>query len=330
MREINGLKRIIDELASTGFTTYDAIIEKCYGKKVPENLRKKLNATIRKLISKIPGHVIEKQKDEKDGRTITFRYTKGNLNYFTREAQHAFLEELAQKEGANAKKIFLTNGLQVLMDGQTSDEPLYEMETNLRLTNYRMVKELSKHLDKNVVEFQYAKEFDFEHPTTIIMSPAYMKEWNSRWNIVGFLHNGTETYPVHVPIDRIIPNTVRIIKNIPFERAPKGFYQNRYDQIVGMTYNEDKPREIIAIKTLDYKTHQYMLSKPIHQSQEEKLKYNEKKGEGMFEITVIPNFELMSRLLSYGAGVFVEGSGWFQKWFRSTILKMASYYIKEH
>ena len=157
MREINGLKRIIDELASTGFTTYDAIIEKCYGKKVPENLRKKLNATIRKLISKIPGHVIEKQKDEKDGRTITFRYTKGNLNYFTREAQHAFLEELAQKEGANAKKIFLTNGLQVLMDGQTSDEPLYEMETNLRLTNYRMVKELSKHLDKNVVEFQYAK-----------------------------------------------------------------------------------------------------------------------------------------------------------------------------
>ena len=54
--------------------------------------------------------------------------------------------------------------------------------------------------------------------------------------------------------------------------------------------------------------------------------FDSEENEGEFVITVIPNIELQTRLLSYGSGIRVLGKGKFQQDIRDTISWMAKIY----
>ena len=94
----------------------------------------------------------------------------------------------------------------------------------------------------------------------------------------------------------------------------------------------------MTIRTTNYKVHQLVKTKPIHESQKEIRSFEEKESEerkgkkeiqeGEFVIRVIPNIELQTRILSYGSGLYVTGRGWLQERLRKQISNMVRNYLQ--
>ena len=171
------------------------------------------------------------------------------------------------------------------------------MEQNL--TNIHLLPVFFKAItDKKVLRFDY-------HPFgqdsfTLTFHPQFLKEYNGRWFVFGDANR--EPYQAYnVPLDRIVSevNTVEDIEYIP---APKGFYQEYFNNIVGVTHEKDAKVEEVVIRTKTEYQHGLLLTKPLHHSQKETIPFGEHEdgwyGEVM--LTIEPNRELQGKILAYG------------------------------
>jgi len=148
-------------------------------------------------------------------------------------------------------------------------------------------------INKTVLLIEY-QAFHMKSPTTYVIHPYYLKQYNKRWFLLGL--NSEDNLLYTIPLDRI--------KKIDFQKEE--YIENKiinfseyFEDIIGVSRKpEDKP---IKIKLLfNSKTAPYILTKPLHGSQK-KLNYDEK---GLIvQIEVIPNFELKQLILSYGDSV---------------------------
>ena len=171
------------------------------------------------------------------------------------------------------------------------------MEQNL--TNIHLLPVFFKAItNKQVLHFDY-------HPFgqdsfTLTFHPQFLKEYNGRWFVFGDANR--EPYQAYnVPLDRIVSevNTVEDIEYIP---APKGFYQEYFNNIVGVTHEKDAKVEEVVIRTKTEYQHGLLLTKPLHHSQKETIPFGEHEdgwyGEVM--LTIEPNRELQGKILAYG------------------------------
>ena len=176
------------------------------------------------------------------------------------------------------------------------------MEQNL--TNIHLLPVFFKAItDKKVLRFDY-------HPFgqdsfTLTFHPQFLKEYNGRWFVFGDANR--EPYQAYnVPLDRIVSevNTVEDIEYIP---APKGFYQEYFNNIVGVTHEKDAKVEPVVIRTKTEYQHGLLLTKPLHHSQKETLPFGEHDGQwyGEVTLTIEPNRELRGRILMYGENLEV-------------------------
>ena len=149
------LLEICDEMASgSEYVKFKAIMERYYGKVITKNDGDKNYARLRKRLNRIP-HVVEYENgcDFKNG----FRYKKGFEYYFRNEEEK---NELKKREG-DEKQLFLTGGLQMLFDGESSKDHLVELECVLELPNLGLVKVLvKKYVGKRVISFRYQQGFE--------------------------------------------------------------------------------------------------------------------------------------------------------------------------
>lgn len=261
--------------------------------------------------------------DLKDG----FRYKKGFEYFFSNKSEKAILRKL---EG-NERKLFLTGGLQMLFDGDSSSQHLIELECISDLHNLDLVKILIKYVGKRVISFRYNRGFRDEEET-ITFHPHLLKEYNSRWFMFGYENQESDSWKItNIALDRIVYDnankySIKPHNEIPFKNAPKGFYHNYFKDIIGVTRLEDGIKETITIQTKQFKVHHLLRTKPIHPSQRETKPFDIEKQEGEFTIQVIPNIELQTRILSYGPGVQIISEGKFQDQIRNAIMKMNALY----
>lgn len=127
-----------------------------------------------------------------------------------------------------------------------------------------------------------------------IIHPYYIKQYNNRWFLFG-LNDEFNTIS-NLPLDRIVSieqSSVRYIKNEKID------FEEFFDDIIGVTIPIEAELERVLLKFAPERLH-YVLSKPIHHSQ--KVKDREL---GVIEISVIPNKELESLILSFGSQVEV-------------------------
>ena len=172
------------------------------------------------------------------------------------------------------------------------------------LTNIEMLPIFYKAItNKQVLNFDY-QPFGQE-PFTLTFHPQFIKEYNGRWFVFGDANR--EPYQAYnVPLDRIVSevNTVEDIEYIP---VPKGFYQEYFNNIVGVTHEKDAKVEEVVIRTKTEYQHGLLLTKPLHHSQKETIPFGEHEdgwyGEVM--LTIEPNRELQGKILMYGGGLEV-------------------------
>jgi hypothetical protein len=168
--------------------------------------------------------------------------------------------------------------------------------------------------DKRVLQFSYQPfgQESFE----LIFHPQFLKEYNGRWFVFGEaerLRVGEQSLGIrepfkayNVPLDRII-GEINEVDDVEYIPAEKGFYQNFFNNIIGVTHEKGAKEESVVIRTKTEYQHGLILTKPLHHSQKETLPFGEHKDGcyGVITLTIEPNRELRGMILLYGENLEV-------------------------
>lgn len=152
--------------------------------------------------------------------------------------------------------------------------------------------------DKQVLRFSYQR-FGQE-PFTLTFHPQFLKEYNGRWFVFG--EADREPYQAYnVPLDRIV-DEINKVDDVEYIPAPQGFYQEFFDNIIGVTHEKGAKVEEVIIRTKSEYQHGLLLTKPLHHSQKETLPFGEHEDGcyGEVTLTIEPNRELRGKILAYG------------------------------
>ena len=143
--------------------------------------------------------------------------------------------------------------------------------------------------NKQVLRFDYQR-FGQE-PFSLVFHPQFIKEYNGRWFVFG-------------EAERREVSEVSDVEYIP---APKGFYQDFFNNIIGVTHEKGAMVEEVIIRTKTEYQHGLLLTKPLHHSQKETMPFGEHENGnyGELQLTVEPNRELRGRILLYGENLEV-------------------------
>ena len=123
------------------------------------------------------------------------------------------------------------------------------------------------------------------------LSPYHIKQYNNRWFLFAADEQGRI---VNIALDRIVAIKPSTNKYQPTDID----FEEYFDDVIGVTI-PDVPTEQVLLK-FSPNRFPYVHSKPLHHSQKVKDKTN-----GIIEITVKPNRELMALLLEFGDDVEV-------------------------
>lgn len=167
------------------------------------------------------------------------------------------------------------------------------------LTNIDLLPIFNKAItNKQVLRFLY-QGFGQE-PFLLTFHPQFLKEYNGRWFVFGDADR--EPFKAYnVPLDRI-QGDVCVVDDIKYIPAERGFYQEYFNNIIGVTHEKDAKTETVVIRTKTEYQHGLMLTKPLHHSQTESQPFAEHPdgNYGEITLTIEPNREFIGRILTYG------------------------------
>lgn len=185
-----------------------------------------------------------------------------------------------------------------------SGSSLIRSSLEQNLTNIDLLPVFYKAItNKQVLCFDY-QPFG-EDPFTLLFHPQFLIEYNGRWFVFGDA-NREPFQAYNVPLDRIV-GEVSEVNNVEYIPAPKGFYQDFFNNIIGVTHEKGAKVEEVIIRTKTEYQHGLLLTKPLHHSQKETLPFGEYEAGnyGEVRLTVEPNRELRGRILLYGENLEV-------------------------
>ncbi len=220
---------------------------------------------------------------------------------------------------------------QLLLDTERESEggnALIRSSLEQNLTNIHLLPMFYKAItDHQVLRFSYQPfgQEQFE----LTFHPQFLKEYNGRWFVFG--EADREPYKAfNVALDRIVGevNPVDGIEYIPVE---KGFYQQYFKDIIGVTHEKDAKLEQVVIRTKSEYQHGLLLTKPLHHSQKETQTFGEHDGlwYGEVTLTIEPNRELRGRILMYGEGLEVVEPLTLREQIREVINRQMAQYTEE-
>lgn len=160
------------------------------------------------------------------------------------------------------------------------------------------------------------QSFHSAEPSTFILAPYCVRVFRQRWYVLGTSEKGKELRLYG--LDRIL-NTERTTTPFapPKDFDAEAFFANGY----GVTVDERKP-EIVRISVDAYQAN-YLRSLPIHPSQEETERNNDY---SVFQFFIVPTYEFIKELLSYGGTLEVLSPKWLRKEIRQEARTMNEIY----
>lgn len=314
---------IYKELMKREFVSYEDVLSQFYKNYQHDFNKMNLSAVegygvlkkafpeVRKALEKtIPNCIID---NGKKGKGKAFKYIGESNDPLAEERQateQKTLEEYVMFCKASAGIMpaswfasFFENTQLLLDTNRESQEGTAHIQSGLdqNLINIHLLPKLYKAItNRQVLQLSY-KSFGQE-PFNLIFHPQFLKEYNGRW----FVFGDANRYPCkayNVPLDRIV-GTPTIVKDVEYIPAEKGFYQQFFTNIIGVTHERDANVKVeqVIIRTKTEYQHGLLLTKPLHHSQKESQSFGEHEdgcyGEVM--LTIEPNRELCGKILAYG------------------------------
>lgn len=176
----------------------------------------------------------------------------------------------------------------------TENEPIIELEHRL-VKGTEHLTPLYQHIKKReVIEIGY-QSFKSSEPKKFVLHPYFLKQYNHRWYLIAYnnKHRNVGTYS----LDRIV--SINPNRSIIFDNSLNKNHSDHFKDIIGVTVESGKtPVEIIAIITPDQAP--YVKTKPIHISQKV---INEDSTGMIISLSLIPNYEFYSTILSFGSSI---------------------------
>lgn len=320
-------KIVLDEKLSYGeFVLYADIVDELLTDKSNVEERERAIDALKHIVSRDLKNAdvldYKNGKEAEDG----IKYKTGCEHYLSLLDA---IKTLKQKKG-NEKINYATIGLGLLLNDGNTEVTKIEFECVRNLTNAKLVSMLATYiLNENVLHFSY--ETSQKGLQEVTFHPQYLKEYNNRWAVYGKC-KGENRYPTCIRIDSINYGSLSSLSkddDIKYEKAERGFYREYFKDFIGFSRKYNAEVENVYITTNDEKVHNLIKTKPFHKSQEEVEPWSEEEHHGKFLLKIIPNIELRTKLLAYGAGITLEGNGGFQQEFKNEIKKMAELYSEE-
>lgn len=243
------------------------------------------------------------------------------------------------------EKAVLATALDTLgsFDGLENFEWISDLRNRLKLETHQPTISISKNILSNTtllarlftvinqklaitLEYHTFKEKDVR---CVDITPHLLKEYNNRWFLIA---SSCDTSRILTfALDRI--DNFNINHIAPYIKPPEDI-EERYDDIIGVTYYEDKPIEEIVFWVSE-NSKDYIETKPIHGSQtpiknerEHSLrdKYPIFKDGAFFFIKCKNNFELIQALTSFGPDLIVVSPTHIAQEISNRISSMHSFY----
>ena len=156
----------------------------------------------------------------------------------------------------------------------------------------------SEHLKTLLEAIKEQKQIQFEHinferndkPKSYKIEPYLLKQYQNRWYVFGKVASIKEFRTFG--LDRIQSLDISATK---FKRDKNYFPTQTFDDIVGLNYSEGKMQTVRL--SVAYPQAKYIKSLPLHHSQQI-IKDDNK--ELVIELFLIPNFELLQKILMQG------------------------------
>ena len=132
--------------------------------------------------------------------------------------------------------------------------------------------------------------------------PQFLKQYNQRWYLIATKHRDEiEGKIYNLALDRILKMEAN--QHIPYKECGIDF-SDYFEDVVGVT-KPDGAEPIMVKLRIDRGEYPYIESKPIHASQEVISEDGEDRDYVYVSLYVYDNFELRSKILSYGSKVTV-------------------------
>ena len=230
-----------------------------------------------------------------------------------------------KKEMTEDEKYLLAEALSLLgqFDGLPNLEGLEALRKSLNVKTDRQIISFTKNPLENstllgelftaisqrqVVELHYHRFDTPDEERTVTLHPYLLKEYNRRWYLIAAAEESGKLLNFALDrIDKVVPLPSH--EYVPYD----GDLNERFEDIVGVTLNEDKELQTIVFWVSD-RSKDYVATKPIHESQrnirgEQEKELREKYPmlcEGrFFSIDCIENYELTRELTSFGKDLIV-------------------------
>ncbi len=149
----------------------------------------------------------------------------------------------------------------------------------------------------------YQKTLDIEYrsfkqdvPYTIVLHPYFLKQYNNRWYIFG--KNDKNKLIINLALDRIVSIVESKEKYLINDSID---FEEYFDDVIGVSVQNNEPTQLIVLKVSN-QLFPYIQTKPLHGSQKIKEKQTDFTT---ITLSLIPNYELESLLLSLGEGIEV-------------------------
>ena len=163
------------------------------------------------------------------------------------------------------------------------------------------------------------KSFHSAEPSTFVLAPYCVRVFRQRWYVLGTSEKGKELRLYG--LDRVVDikrTTIPFV--LPRKFDAEAFFANGY----GVTVDKRKP-EIVCISVDAYQAN-YLRSLPLHRSQEEKER---KDDYSVFQYFIVPTYEFIKELLSYGVAIEVLSPEWLREEIKQEIKTMNETYNRQ-
>lgn len=248
-----------------------------------------------------------------DGKKCYYRYEDRDFSIFNNALSveevsklRSTIEMLARfRDGSkNAWLEEVISNLEYRFGVKGSGENVVSFEQNEQLRGLEFLGELiDSAIHHQPLRILYRSYYGIEHNT--IVHPYHIKQFNNRWFLLGLEETDNGNRLTNKALDRIVKFSRANVSFIPNTEVD---FREYFKDIVGVTVPKEHPVAEKVVLKFDAARFPYIVSKPIHPSQEVISE-----EDYTLQISVRPNKELESRIFSYGPQVEVLEPEWLRQ-----------------